>query len=209
MSPFPSGAFSSLLLPRTRGGESPLPDLLLHAPPYLYSPFPLSPPDPRRSKREVLRGLSRFPSSHSGAGHILGQQPQNIPRLGAQESERMPGPEASTTLRASLEELSLGPVRFPLLLQDQERIRPTVNQSRRGPRSWSIKCPPLDRWGPRLITAEIQVTAHLTKLKARSEERETLDSHWTTTIGSEIMRNYCKQTDALMSLRSCKRDSCL
>eukprot|EP00072_Mus_musculus_P061990 XP_011243114.1 PREDICTED: uncharacterized protein Gm10410 isoform X4 [Mus musculus] len=72
MSPFPSGAFSSLLLPRTRGGESPLPDLLLHAPPYLYSPFPLSPPDPRRSKREVLRGLSRFPSSHSGAGHILG-----------------------------------------------------------------------------------------------------------------------------------------
>ena len=44
MSPFPSGAFSSLLLPRTRGGESPLPDLLLHAPPYLYSPFPLSPP---------------------------------------------------------------------------------------------------------------------------------------------------------------------
>ena len=52
-----------------------------------------------------------------------------------QESERMPGPAASTTLRASLEELSLGPVRFPLLLQDQERIRPTVNQSRRGPRS--------------------------------------------------------------------------
>ena len=60
MSPFPSGAFSSLLLPRTRGGESPLLDLLLHAPPYLYSPFPLSPPDPRRSKREVLEAYLDF-----------------------------------------------------------------------------------------------------------------------------------------------------
>jgi hypothetical protein len=84
MSPFPAGAFSSLLLPRTWGGASPLSDLLRHAPAYLCSPFPLSPPDPRRSKGEVVRGLSRLPSSHSGAGHILGQQPQNIPRLGAQ-----------------------------------------------------------------------------------------------------------------------------
>ena len=84
MSPFPSGAFSSLLLPRTRGGGSPLPGLLHHAPAYLYSPFPLSPPDPRKSERAVLRGVSRHLSSHSGAGHILGQQHQNIPRLGAQ-----------------------------------------------------------------------------------------------------------------------------
>lgn len=57
---FPAGAFS-LLLPRTRGGSSPLPDLLLYAPAYRGSPFPLSPPDPRRSKREVVRGLSRLP----------------------------------------------------------------------------------------------------------------------------------------------------
>ena len=60
MSPFPSGAFSSLLLPRTRGGGSPLPDLLLHAPPYLYSPFPLSPPDPRRSKRLISISILSF-----------------------------------------------------------------------------------------------------------------------------------------------------
>ena len=54
MSPFPSGAFSSLLLPRTMGGGSPLPGLLHHASAYLYSPFPLSPPDPRRSEREII-----------------------------------------------------------------------------------------------------------------------------------------------------------
>ena len=52
-----------------------------------------------------------------------------------QESERMPGPAASTTLRASQEELSLGPVWFAPLLQDLERIHPTVNWSMRGPRS--------------------------------------------------------------------------
>ena len=51
-----------------------------------------------------------------------------------QESERMPGPEASTTLKALQEELSLGPESFPLL-QDLERIHPTVNWNRRGPRS--------------------------------------------------------------------------
>ena len=52
-----------------------------------------------------------------------------------QESERMPGPAASTTLRASQEELSLGPVWFAPLLQNLERIHPTVNWNRRGPRS--------------------------------------------------------------------------
>ena len=51
-----------------------------------------------------------------------------------QESERMPGPAASTTLKALQEELSLGPESFPLL-QDLERIHPTVNWNRRGPRS--------------------------------------------------------------------------
>ena len=51
-----------------------------------------------------------------------------------QESERMPGPAASTTLKALQEELSLGPESFPLL-QDLVRIRSRVNQSMRGPRS--------------------------------------------------------------------------
>ena len=51
-----------------------------------------------------------------------------------QESERMPGPAASTTLKALQEELSLGPESFPLL-QDVERIRSRVNRSMRGPRS--------------------------------------------------------------------------
>ena len=51
-----------------------------------------------------------------------------------QESERMPGPAASTTLKALQEELSLEPESFPLL-QDLVRIRSRVNQSMRGPRS--------------------------------------------------------------------------
>lgn len=81
--PFFLRSLPSLLLPGTRGGASPLPYRLWHAPAYLCLLFPRSPPDSRRSKREVVRGLLRPPSFHTGTGRFLCRQPQSIPRLGA------------------------------------------------------------------------------------------------------------------------------
>ncbi|XP_060247464.1 diacylglycerol kinase eta isoform X3 [Meriones unguiculatus] len=78
----------SPLLLRTRGGASPLPDLLWHAPAHLCPLFLLSPPDPRRSKREVVRALMRPPSFHSGVGPVLGRNPRTSQGW---ESERMAG----------------------------------------------------------------------------------------------------------------------
>uniref|UniRef100_A0A8C2QI15 Uncharacterized protein n=1 Tax=Cricetulus griseus TaxID=10029 RepID=A0A8C2QI15_CRIGR len=66
---------------------------------------------------------------------------------------------------------------------------------------------------PRLTTAESQLCGNLTKIKPRSEERGVLNSpnkgHQTITVSSEIKRTYSRQTDALMSLRSCRRGSFL